>query len=373
MALTQLNTMLVDHPGSDTRNLTLYQGDVTAIDSANAVDFLCVSALPGDYSPSGSSVIGALAAKGVSLQQLSTNKAANYEPIMPCWISQDVSSAGLNFKRIIVYEPSDPANNAAWDIGMIFRAVQCFQGTNPTSIALPMVCTGSGGADLATVFRQLFFEGSHWAGRNDWPLSAIKLVAYSSGDASLANTQFATNMGQYANPPLVGLNSGSPPAGMTQRQYACVRAYTGSAYYTINAALRANSLTDPSYIAYIATIFGISSGLANLPNYAGLTARGTNLPQSVIDQYSVGATITHYGFTSSSWDRPWPGSCLLKVTSISGKNVSGISFFPAEDEILYDDRMTDLVTAVQGPGNEYGYNYQYRFASNQTVPNYCNC
>lgn len=370
MTLQLLDSVAIDHPGSGTRTLSLYQGDITALTAAEAVSYICISALPGDYSPTGGSVIGALAAKGVSVQQLSTDKAANYEPTMPCWISQDVANAGLNFSRIILFEPASPATQAGWDIGNIFRAVSCFQGTNPASIALPMVCTGSGGADLSVIFRQLFFDGAHWGSRNNWNLSEIKLIAYSQAQATAAKVQFATMKAQYLNPPYAQTGA-TPPAGMTQRQCNCVRAYTGNAYSPINGSLRANSLTNANYINLVATIEAISSGLENMADYTGLALRGTSLPDSVIADYKVEATITHFSYSSSSWDRPWGGSCLLKITSVTGTNVSGISSFPAEDEILFDKRMTDLVTAVQGAGTAYNHNYQHIFSSNETIPNYC--
>jgi len=371
MALTLIDSVPIDQVGGGTRTLSLYQGDITDMTAAQAVDFICVSALPGDYSPTGGSVISALAAKGVSVQSQSQNKAANYEPTMPCWVSQNVASAGLNFNQFILFEPSNPSITAGWDIGMIFQALSCYKGTAATSIALPMVCTGSGGADFTMILRELFFKGANFGSRTAWPVSEVRLVVYSAAHAATATTQFATMKAQYLNPPLAGGNTGTPPSGMTQRQYNCVKAYTGSAYYSVNTALRANSLTDANFISYRATIELISAGLANLPNYSGLTARGANLPQSVINQYTVGALITHYSFTSTSWDRPWGGSCLLKINSATGKNVQAISYYPQEDEVLYDWRMTDTVTVVQGAGTEYGHSYSYRFTSNQTVPNWC--
>lgn len=379
MALKLLDSVAIDHAGSDTRTLMLCQGDLSQLAPADAVDFICVSALPGDYSPTPGSLIGALAQAGVSVQQQAQNKAADYEPTMPCWISQDVGSAGLNFRRFVLFEPPQPiATNAPLDVDMIFRALGCFVGNGATSIALPMVSTGSGGADFATIVRQLFYAAAHWGSLYAWPLGTIKLVAYSDAQATQAQQLFAAMKTVYQNPPLAPPSyagklpaAGAPtaiPATMTQRQYNCVRAYTGNAIYAgINAALRENSLTTNNFIYWQPTIEAISSGLANLPNYVGLTQRGTTLPQSVIDQYKVGAIITHYAFTSSSRDRPWSGNTLLNITSVQGKDVEALSYYPQEHEVLYDARMTDQVTAVSGPSG----GYQYVFASTQYVPNWC--
>ena len=366
MSLTLLDSLTLDHPGSDTRTLSLYQGDITALEASEQVDYICVSALPGDYSPTSGSVIADLAAKGVSLATLAGNKAADFEPTMPCWITQDVSSVGLNFNRVVVFEPSDPANNAGWDIGMIYRAVNCFQGTNASSIALPMVSTGSGGADLSVILRQLFFDGAHWASRNNWQLSDIKLIAYSQAHADAAKAQFATMKQQYQNPSLAA-GGATAPSGMSQRQCNCIRGYTTSNYRLINKALRAKSLTDSNYINYIATIEGISSGLANMTNWTGAAKRGTNLPQSVINEYKVGAIIAHDSFTSTSTNSPWGGTCYLQIQSVTGKSIASISQFPSENEVLFDKAMTDKVTQVAGAGS----GYQYRFYSDEDVPNYC--
>jgi len=370
MALTKLDSMTIDHAGSGTRTIMLCQGDITDMSAADAVDYIAVSALPGDYSPTSGSVIGALNNKGVSVQAQSAHKAANYEPVMPCWVSQDVSAKGLNFSRFILFEPSNPATNAGWDVDSIFRALQCFTSSANVSIAVPMVSTGSGGVDFSIILRQLFFMGSQFQGLTSWPFSTLKLVVYSSSQAKQAKTAFAAMKQQYASPP--GAQGGAAtPAGLTQRQTNCIRAYTGSLYRTLNNGLRAHSLTNPTYLQYLATITGISTGLRNLPPYKGLALRGTNLPASVRAKYTVEALITHLSFTSTSFTNPWGGTDLIKINSLTGPKVNMISMFPGENEVLFDDAMTDTVIDVKGAGNEYGKYYQHRFTSNQTVPDYC--
>lgn len=374
MALTTIDSVTVDQAGGGARTIYLCSGDITEMSSSDAVDFIAISALPGDYSPSQGSVIGALAQEGVSVQAEANNKAADYEPTMPCWVSQDVSSAGLNFSRFILFEPTNPSTSAAVDVPMIYQALECFTQQGATSIALPMVSTGSGGADFTIILRQLFFMGAHAAALDSWPLDTIRLIVYKQADIPIATTAFAAMKTAYENPPLsVAAYSPRPsapatlPAGMTQRQYNCVQAYTGSAYGSINKALRANDLANSGYQHWEATIEGISSGLAELPDYTGLTKRGTDLPPAVIADYKVGATITHISFTSSSRDQPWHGNSLLNITSVEGKDVENISRYPQEHEVLYDYGMTDQVTKVQGASG----GYQHVFTSTQVVPNWC--
>lgn len=368
MAITLLNSVNIDHAGSDLRTLSLYQGDITATDAGQAVEFICVSALPGDYQPSGGSVIAALAAKGVSVQSQSQNKAADYRSTLPCWISQDVGAAGMNFKRVLVFEPADPASNAPWDVGMIFQALARYTGGAGSSVALPMVCTGSGGAALPVILRELFFQGATGAGRASWPLAEVRLVVY--GDAAAAQQQFDDMKTQYQNPPFTPSPAGQPPAGMSMLQYRCIRAYTGNDYRALNIAMRKRSLTADDYIRLRPTIGMISAGLSNLADFVGLTLRGTALPPQVIAQYIPGALIEHYDFTSTSRVQPWPGSCLLKISGVTGRDIEAISLFPNEHEVLYDCYMRDQVTLAQGGGSEYGITYQYRFSSNQQIPEY---
>jgi O-acetyl-ADP-ribose deacetylase (regulator of RNase III) len=380
MSLTLLDSVSVDHLGGDSRQVMLCQGDLAALTPPDAVDYIAVSAMPGDYSPSGGSLIGALAQKGLSVQAQSQTKAADYEPTMPCWVSQDVSSAGLNFNRFILFEPSQPAASSAPGlVPTIFRALQCMTGTNAASIALPMVSTGSAGADWQTILRQMFFAAVHFASKADWPLSVVKLVVYDAGRVAAAQQAFAAMKAAYLNPPLAPQSYAVPaglsvtplvgdtiPAGMTQRQYNYVRAYTGNAIYMgVNAALRLNDLTASAYVYWQPTIEAISSGLAALPNYAGLTMRGTNLPPNVQSQYQPGATVTELAFTSTSRDSPWGGNTRLNITSLQGKDVEAVSYYPQEHEVLYDYGLLEYVTQVSGPSSQLVVN------ANQVVTNWC--
>ncbi|HVV72574.1 MAG TPA: hypothetical protein VHI52_13925, partial [Verrucomicrobiae bacterium] len=141
MGLTVLSSLTIDHPGGGTRTLQLCQGDLSNMSPADQVNILVVSALPGDYSPSQGSLIGALYNKGVSVQQLSTNKAHCYEPVLPTWISQPITNPqpGIEFNQIMVYEPANPATTSAQLVGAIFTSLQAFQGTTVTTVAMPLV------------------------------------------------------------------------------------------------------------------------------------------------------------------------------------------------------------------------------------------
>lgn len=72
------------------------------------VDILVVSAFHDDYVPTDSSLIGALHNKGISVEKLAENKAADLRSWCCCWMSRDIEGPlppGLSFRRILCFEP----------------------------------------------------------------------------------------------------------------------------------------------------------------------------------------------------------------------------------------------------------------------------
>jgi hypothetical protein len=136
----------------------LYQGDLTNLSAGEAVDFLVVSALPGDYTPTPGTLIGALAAIGVSVQQLSQNPAATY-PQFNCWVSTPIT--GQSFGQLIVFESTGAAAPA--NIPSILSTLQAYWpfphagSSYPyANIAQPLVSTGSAGGNPNDVLTALF-------------------------------------------------------------------------------------------------------------------------------------------------------------------------------------------------------------------------
>ncbi|HEY0114597.1 MAG TPA: hypothetical protein VGB54_02640 [Allosphingosinicella sp.] len=358
MALTSLDQMVIDQGNGGLRTLMLCKGDLTALDPSDGVSTIAVSALPGDYSPAAGSLIGALAVRGVSVAAQAANKAASYEavnpatgaPTMPCWVSQDVSAAGLNFSRFILFEPPLPtAATAPTLVQTIFRAVSCFGAPAGSALAVPMVSTGSGGADLLTILRMLFYAGAHAGAGADWPITTVKLVVFNDSQAGPAQSAFANFRAAYQNPPGSYGGGSTRPPGLTVRQLGCLRGYTGSTYYPVNAALRANNINDSGFLTYQPTIEAISSALGTLPDWTGQAQRGTSLPPAVRPLYTPGAYVQELSFTSSSSTSPFPGPDLLRINSGDGKSVAAYSLFPSENEILFDYAMYEFVNSVDPP------------------------
>lgn len=171
----------------------LYHGNLTTLKPAEAVDFLVVSALPGDYSPTPGSLIGALNSKGISVATLAQNKAADYEPELPCWISQPITSSesGIAFNRILLYEPADPAQQSDQHVQDIFTALTRFTGNNTTetTVAMPLVSTGSGGAEPAAILTATF-NAAKQTMESDFLLYALKIAVFEDNQVSAMTTLF---------------------------------------------------------------------------------------------------------------------------------------------------------------------------------------
>ena len=159
----------------------LFQGDLTQLSAGEAVDFLVVSCLPGDYTPTPGSLLAALSAIGVSVAQLSANRAASY-PQYSCWVSQPIQNQ--SFGQLIVFESS--GQSAAAAVPGIFSALQQYW-PNPhqgaaypyADIAMPLVSTGSGGADPTAIMTATFNAAKAVLG-GAYSLGCVRTVVFGS-------------------------------------------------------------------------------------------------------------------------------------------------------------------------------------------------
>lgn len=112
----------------DVRRIELYQGDLTNLTPADRVNLLILSAFPNDYVPTGSSLIGALSHKGVSVYELAQDKAVDLRQTCSCWLSNKISAEnpGIQFDRILCFEPLTRGSPPDV-VGDIFRALTPFK------------------------------------------------------------------------------------------------------------------------------------------------------------------------------------------------------------------------------------------------------
>ena len=116
---------------------------------------------------------------------------------------------------------------------------------------------------------------------------------------------------------------------------------TDNGYDTMNNAMRGDGPLDP---AVQSRIDATNRGLDQLPSHEGTTYRGTNLPDSVVDNINNGGNLSDGAFTSSSLDpgvaddfmnlgRDNPTS--ITIEGHSGTNVGPFSAAQREAEILF--------------------------------------
>ncbi|MEG2094800.1 MAG: hypothetical protein RRY80_10850, partial [Lachnospiraceae bacterium] len=82
MGIAEKNKVEVIYQESK-RKVVLAEGDLTTM--SESVDYLLISVLPGDYTPTPSSMVGALNKIGVDVAALAQNKAKSWMDEYPCW------------------------------------------------------------------------------------------------------------------------------------------------------------------------------------------------------------------------------------------------------------------------------------------------
>ncbi|OBI34929.1 ADP-ribosyltransferase [Mycobacterium sp. E2238] len=118
---------------------------------------------------------------------------------------------------------------------------------------------------------------------------------------------------------------------------AALAHYTGPGYQDLNLALREGVLDGSQQ----ARVDALNKALEKLPAYEGPVVRGTNLPADVLEQYKPGDIITEHAFTSTSTDPTvaqsptFAGNTEFRIWSTTGRDVSSVSMYPGEQEILF--------------------------------------
>jgi hypothetical protein len=181
----------IDSGTSEIRRIELLIGDLVEIPNEHGVDVLVVSAFPNDYLPTPTSLIGALAAKGLSVAKLARSPEADLRDNFSCWLSRKVAPPlGCSFHRVLCFEPLARGSPPEL-VGDIFRALAPFVYGEPLirSIAMPVVAAGDQGYSISTMLPPMLEAAVHWLAIG-FPLSIIKLVVRSSSALSEARPIF---------------------------------------------------------------------------------------------------------------------------------------------------------------------------------------
>lgn len=170
-----IDELIVDHQGSP-HAIQLFLGDLAAIPPDQSVDLLIVSAFPDDYTPTGTSLIGALVRQGVSVARLAENKAVDLREFSSCWLSHPLQRPDVHFRRVLCFEPL-LRGSAPEVVGDIFRSLVPFTTGSPpiTSVAMPVVASGDQGEPPSVMLEAITSAAAHWLSIGI-PLDAIKIV-----------------------------------------------------------------------------------------------------------------------------------------------------------------------------------------------------
>jgi len=137
--------------------------------------------------------------------------------------------------------------------------------------------------------------------------------------------------------PIHGGDHSSDISTLTWDDRSALNHYTGLGYEGLNDALRSNAL-DASQHARVAAL---NDALEKLPAHDGLVVRGTNLPPDVLAQYQPGDVITEKAFLSTTADPvvaqspAFAGNVEFRILSSTGRDISSVSLFPDEQEVLF--------------------------------------
>jgi hypothetical protein len=175
--------------GDAERRIELLHGDLSRIPPEHNVDILVVSAFPNDYSPTFTSLIGALSRRGVSVWQLAQAKEMDLRQDYSCWLSHPVLGA-TGFRRILCIE-SGWRGTPVEITDDLFRALApvCLSDSTSTSVAMPIIGAGDQGAPTDKMIESIMQASFSWMNRGI-PISLLKIVVFSSAEVEKAKQKF---------------------------------------------------------------------------------------------------------------------------------------------------------------------------------------
>lgn len=375
--MNAIDEMDIDHAGSDVRKIILGSGSIDSIPEEVEPDYLMIYCHPGSYDPAQGGLVGLLAEMGVSVDAEQAAPEIDFRPTLPCWVTRDLSSVDIPFKRLLVWEPAvEQGGTLLKKVEEAFQALDRTAGKRGAQFLLLPLWTEVTSDTQSDIFRMQFYTAAALAARSGW--QTIYMLVNSEAVDEMAEL-FGTMKSLYLDPPRVipdlleqfasfGIPirlsevkihresaRQEPWPGLTQRQHAAIYDYSQLAYLYTNRALRHNDFAHPDFIALQAYIEALSTGLASLPNYlsAERVRRLVTIFEGIEELYVDGQLTQELAFTSTTArEQPIAGDRYqLHLKSIVGKDIADISFSPAEKEVLFDYSMRHLVSDLR-PGLE---------------------
>ncbi|XP_068703080.1 uncharacterized protein [Montipora foliosa] len=158
-------------------------GDITKLAKEDEVDVLVVSAFPGDYSPTPSSLIGALSINlGISVRNLSKDKEEDLRRQYFCWWSKPLPEHH-SFRRILCFEGGfgSRGNSPPKVVGAVFRClipILSGKGNRNGAVIMPLLASGDQGYSKSLMLRLILDSAIHWI-KAGLLLKNLKIVLHS--------------------------------------------------------------------------------------------------------------------------------------------------------------------------------------------------
>ncbi|XP_071793896.1 uncharacterized protein [Asterias amurensis] len=159
--------------------IDLCLGDITRLDKKDKVDVICVSVFGCSYQPTPHTLIGSLHTNlGLSIKQLSENKAEDLRHAYMCWISQPLPDH-LPYRKLLCFENSGRRVRPHEMVGNVFRCLVPVLKNEPGTVISPLLNTGAQGLDEARMLGGIVDAAVKWM-KAGLPLKRLKIVLYAS-------------------------------------------------------------------------------------------------------------------------------------------------------------------------------------------------
>ncbi|MFL5810716.1 MAG: toll/interleukin-1 receptor domain-containing protein [Flavisolibacter sp.] len=174
-------------------NIQLLQGDLSSVPEEFKADILVVSAFPNQYQPLDGTLIGSLAAKGLSVAHLAENKETDLRAQLGCWLSKPLDAdlqKQLHFKRVLCFEPLSQSSAPHEIVGNVFRCINTFAFDGEHNIvAMPVLAAGNQKVPMQKMLPALVEAAIFWL-KQGLPLNCIRLVIFNKENVDAAQVVF---------------------------------------------------------------------------------------------------------------------------------------------------------------------------------------
>ncbi|XP_071509804.1 uncharacterized protein [Diadema antillarum] len=158
--------------------IDLCLGDITKLPMKDKVDVIVVSAFRGDYTPTPTSVIGALKRNlGMEVWKLAKDKEEDLRNLYSCWWSKPMSKK-LPYKRLLCFETRRMMDGRPQElVANVFRCLVPILNNEDGTVITPLLNTGDQGYGEVSMLKGMVEAAVNWM-KAGLPLRVMKLVLY---------------------------------------------------------------------------------------------------------------------------------------------------------------------------------------------------